>query len=277
LLTLLWGLSGCATLPPPHPGVAVAEDVGRTLLHDWLAASREHDALEGVARVRVQTAGRTLNGTQILLAARPDRLRAETLSPFGTPLLVMAVDGDELGVWLPGENLYYGGRATPENLGRFTQLPLDAADLVDILLARPPVMAHRQLSTFLLPEGGWRIELAAGTRSQQLLFDTHRRLREVRYLQGDQLQLQLAYSEAGAEPRALPRRIDLELPGQKTRASLVFTELATDRLLQPELFSLAVPAGAVVVRLDDPPRSEEQGDAPPPLPISEQPVPSGGS
>jgi hypothetical protein len=277
LLALLWSVAGCATLPAYQPGVSVAEDVGRTLLHDWLATSRRHDTLQGVAKVRVQTAERSVSGTQVLLAERPDRLRAETLSPFGTPLLVLAADGRDLGVWLPGENLYYGGPATPENLSRFTRLPLHAADLVDILLARPPVIAHRQLTTFLLPAGGWRVELVAGSRGQHLLFDGNRRLREVRYLKGEELQLQLAYGDAGPEPQALPRRIDLEVPGEKVRASLIFTELATDRPPRPGTFTLAVPPGAAVVRLDDPTLAGEHPGGGAPLPVIPQALPPEGN
>jgi len=276
LLVLLWHVAGCATLPVHQPGVAVAEDVGRALLHDWLATSRRHDTLQGVAKVRVQTAERSVSGTQVLLVERPDRLRAEMLSPFGTPLLVVAADGRDLGVWLPGENLYYSGSATPENLSRFTRLPLHAADLVDILLARPPVMAHRQLTAFSLPAGGWRVELSAGTRTQQLLFDGERQLREVRYLQGEELQLQLVYADTGPAPQALPRRIDLELPGEKVRASLTFTELATDRSPRPGIFTLAVPAGAAVVRLDTPVSTGEHNGAGAPQPVMPQALPPEG-
>lgn len=277
LLVLLWSMAGCATLPAYQSGVSVEEDVGRSLLHDWLATSRRHDTLQGIAKVRVETAGRNVSGTQVLLVERPDRLRAETLSPFGTPLLVMAADGVDLGVWLPGENLYYGGPATPENLSRFTRLPLHVADLVDILLARPPVIAHHQLTTFLLPAGGWRIELVAGSRSQHLLFDGNRRLREVRYLRGEDLQMHLVYADIGPEPQALPRRIDLEVPGQGVRASLSFTELSTDRPPQPGTFKLAVPAGAAVVRLDDPALTNERNGAETPPPAVPQTVHPGGN
>jgi hypothetical protein len=270
LLALLWSVAGCATLPVHQPGVSVAEDVGRALLHDWLATSRRHDALQGLAKVRVQTAERSVSGTQVLLAERPDRLRAETLSPFGTPLLVMTVDGSDLAVWLPGEKLFYSGRATPENLSRFTRLPLHAADLIDILLARPPVIAHRQLLTFHLPDGGWRVELAAGSRGQHLLFDRDRRLQEVRYFKGEELQLQLLYADAGPELQALPRRIDLEVPGEQTRASLTFTDLVADRPAQAGVFTLAVPAGAVVVRLDDPAQAGEGAGAGTPPPVLPQ-------
>jgi len=269
-LALWWSLAGCARLPVYQPAIASTEEVGRGLLHEWLAASGRHERLQGVAKVRVQTAERTVNATQVLLVEKPDRLRAEALSPFGTPLLVMASDGAELGVFLPGDNLFYRGRATPENLGRFTRLPLHPADLVNILLARPPVIAHQRLATFLLPEGGWRVELTAGARGQQLVFDASRRLREVRYLQGGELQLQLAYGEPAPEAQGFPRRIDLDLPRQQIRASLVFEELATDRDLQPGIFTLAPPAGATIVRIDEVAAAGERPDGEGPSPAAPQ-------
>ena len=93
---------GCATLPPRQPSAtAVSEEFGSTLLHEWLTASGRHAALQGVAKLRVQTPQRTLSGTQVLLVEKPDRLRAETLSPFGTPVLVLTADGSDLAVLLP--------------------------------------------------------------------------------------------------------------------------------------------------------------------------------
>ena len=243
-------LSGCATLPASQPGTLAAAETGRTLLAEWLRRSAEPQSLQGVARVRVQTPERTLNGTQVLLVGAPDRLRAETLSPFGTPLLVLAANGKDLAVLLPGDNLFYHGRATPENLGRFTRLPLRLADLVGILLSRPPLLSYQQLDAFALADGGWRIELEAGQRRQLLHFDAALRLVEVHYLTAGVLQLQLVYGDYAESVDNLPRRIELKLPLQQTQASLLFDELEADRQLLPALFSLEPPPGATIIGLD---------------------------
>jgi hypothetical protein len=228
------------------PGAA-----GRDLLDEWSAGTACQQSLQGVARIRVQTPERTASGTQVLLTEAPDRLRTEILSPFGTPLLIMAANGTDLGVLLPGDNLFYHGRATPENLGRFTRLPLRLAELVAILLARPPLIDYRELQAYLLADGGWRLELTAGPRHQVLGFDPARRLIDVRYLYGEEMQLHLTYGESGTEACGLARRIDLSLPLQQTSASLSFTEMTVNRQLPPELFSLSPPAGAQVVNLDE--------------------------
>jgi hypothetical protein len=243
-------LSGCATLPVSQPGTLAAGETGRTLLAEWLRRSAQPQSVQGVAKVRVQTPQRTLNGTQVILAGAPDQLRAETLSPFGTPLLVLAANGTQLAVLLPGDKLFYHGQATPENLGRFTRLPLRLADLVGILLSRPPLLTYQQLDAFALADGGWRIELAAGQRRQLLHFDAALRLVEVHYLTAGVLQLQLVYGDYAESGDNLPRRIELQLPLQQTQASLLFNELEADRQFLPALFTLEPPPGATIIGLD---------------------------
>jgi outer membrane lipoprotein-sorting protein len=250
LCLVLLALSGCATLPVSQPGTLAAGETGRTLLAEWLQRSAQPQSVQGVAKVRVQTPQRTLSGTQVILAETPDRLRAETLSPFGTPLLVLAADGTQLAVLLPGDNLFYHGQATPENLGRFTRLPLRLADLVGILLSRPPLLTYQQLDAFALADGGWRIELAAGQRRQLLHFDAALRLVEVHYLTAGVLQLQLVYGDYAESGDNLPRRIELQLPLQQTQASLLFNQLEADRQLLPALFTLEPPPGATISGLD---------------------------
>jgi hypothetical protein len=244
-------LPGCATLPPPRPvEMPAAEAIGRALLDEWDQGAHPQ-TLQGLAKVKVTTPERSLSGTQVLLAGTPDRLRAETLSPFGTPLLVMTGNGSELAVLLPGDNLYYLGRASPENLQRFTRLSLRLTDLVNILLFQPPRITYQQLATFHRPEGGWKVVLESGPRRQELHFDVDHRLIEVAYLYQAELQLRLAYGDYEPGAQGLPRRIDLVLPLQKTEASLIFKELEIDRPLAPEVFTLSPPAGATVKLLDE--------------------------
>jgi hypothetical protein len=220
------------------------------LLDEWLR-SPHPESLQGVAKVKLHTPERSISGTQILLVGVPDRLRAETLSPFGTPLMVMAANGSELAVLLPGDNRFYLGSATPENIGRFTRLPLRLADLVGILLFHPPRIAYQKLHASAGADGGWLVVLDAGPRRQELHFDAGRRLVGTDYFYNDELQLHLAYGEFAAEPLNLPRRIDLVLPLQQTEVSLVLREIEVDRPFLPGVFTLAAPPGAAVINLDE--------------------------
>jgi hypothetical protein len=252
-VTLLPGIvGGCATLPEGQAKAPLASTTGRALFDEWLTSRAQNHTLQGVAKLRVETPERTVNGTQVLLAEEPERLRAETLSPFGTPLLVVTANETEFAVLAPGDNRFYQGRPTAENLGRFIRLPLRLVDLVSILLGRPPLIAYDRFETSQSPDGGWLVALESGQRRQELLFDGAHRLAGVRYLSAAELQLRLAYGEFADDPRGLPRRIDLELPRQQIQAALVFKELEMNRPLRPEVFTLVAPPGATVTFLDEP-------------------------
>ena len=242
-------LGGCAAVKAPLAEMPAPEAEGQALLARWLDRGESFQTLQGLAKVKVKTPQGSVNGTQVVIASRPDRLRVEALSPFGTPLLSMASDGRQLTVILPGENLYYAGAATMENLTRFTGVPLSPTMLIDILFWQPPLLDFREISAFRLGEGGWRIHLLAGALRQELLFDAAMRLEQVRYFSGDALQLTVDYA-GFAEAAALPRQIRLEQPPFALRASLEFNELTVNQSQPAGRFYLPPPAGSQVVPLD---------------------------
>lgn len=242
-------LGGCATVKVPLAESPAPEAEGEALLAMWLERGEALQALQGLAKVKVKTPQGSVTGTQVVIAARPDRLRVEALSPFGTPLLAMASDGRQLTVMLPGENLYYTGAATTENLTRFTGVPLAPTVLVDILFWQPPLVAFREISVFRTGAGGWRIVLKAGAERQELVFDAATRLEQVRYFSGDALQLAVDYAGFDQAP-ALPRQIRLEQPPLALLASLDFSELTVNQPQPEGRFHLPPPAGSQVVSLD---------------------------
>ena len=260
LSTLLLVLAGCSAVAPPPPlaETPAAATEGENLLAMWLERGEAVQSVEGLASVKVKTPQGSLSGTQVVIAARPDRLRAETLSPFGTPLLSLATDGRQLTVLLPGDNLYYAGPVTVDNLARFTRMPIPPTALVDILLWQPSLVAFKELSTFRTAGGGWRLLLVAGQQRQELSFDAAARLEQVRYYSGDSLQLSVAYADFAADS-PLPRRILLEQPPFALEASLDFRELTVNRPSPPGRFFLAPPPGVAVISLDQPGSSAEVG------------------
>ncbi len=249
-LLLFAFLSACAPVAPRLEGVRIAPEVGDALLADWRESTSGIAALQGLAKVKAKTPEGSLSGTQVVVAARPALLRAETLSPFGTPLLLLAADGDRLGVSVPPRGVYYTGRASPANLGRFFRIPLRLEDLVDILLYRAPLPGATEQRTLALDAGGWSVERRSAGRHQELRFDGQRRLVELRYFAKDELFLEVIYG--GFEGAVnLPRQVSIALPELDTRASLDFEEVTFNGSPRPELFRLVPPAGATVVSLDD--------------------------
>jgi len=242
-------LAGCATVKVPLTEVPVPEAEGEALLAMWLERGESFQTLQGLAKVKVKTPQGSVSGTQVVIAARPDRLRVEALSPFGTPLLSIASDGRQLTVMLPGENLYYAGAATTENLTHFTGVPLSPAMLVDILFWQPPLVAFRELSAFRTGAGGWRVLLRAGALRQELVFDAATRLVKVRCFSGDSLQLTVDYAGL-TDTVSLPRQIRLEQPPFALQASLDFSELTVNQTQPAGRFYLPPPPGSKIVSLD---------------------------
>ena len=248
-LILLFLLTACA--PKSQPGWSPVDRAeGQSLLKKWSALSEEVSSVQGMARAKVSSPQQSGGGTQVVLAELPDHFRAETLSPFGTPLLLLAANGSELGVLMPTQNLFYAGQASPENLARFTRMPLKPEDLVKLLLYRPPLITEKVAATYQLSEGGWLVELRNPARSQQLWFNAERQLTGVEYFDRDQLFLKVSYRRIGEQVSGFPAEYEIELPEFETTAFLRFNEQAVNREFLPGIFRLKAPAGARVVDLD---------------------------
>lgn len=240
LLPLLLLMAACAparpVLPPPPPAS------GEALLRQLETFAGAFHSLRGVAKVRVESDGRSLSGTQVLLAQKPDLLRAETLSPFGNPVLTVAAGAGRLNVLVPGEGRFLAGEASYQNMQRFTRLPLQLADLVGLLLYQVPIIPPGAPQISAEEDGRQRLILAAeeGVR-QEALFDRELRLVETAYFQGEELVLKVGYGEFGED--GFPRFISLETPAEKTEARVTFSEVEVNVPLPEERFRLTPPSG----------------------------------
>jgi outer membrane lipoprotein-sorting protein len=250
LLLSITLLASCVPVRPKLVGEQVSQSFADGLLQEWSESSGRFTSVQGLAKVKVHSPENSLNGTQVILAEKPDRLRAEALSPFGSPLLLLAADGEKLGVLLPSQNLYYTGAATAENLGRFVRIPLHLADLVTVLLYQPPVITARSEEAFVLQEGGWLLVRNNSPRRQELIFNPLRQLVEVRYFDRDSLLLKISYGKFAAGEGRFPYSFDIEIPEQKTTASLEFSDPEINGQLRPGIFQLTPPAGVTVISLD---------------------------
>jgi outer membrane lipoprotein-sorting protein len=237
LLLLL--LAACAPRPPVPAVVAppVSEEI---LLENLAQNARAFHSLQGVAKVRVAAGGKSMAGTQVLFVEKPDRFRAETLSPFGQPLLLMATNGQEMDVMVPSEGRFYRGEASPSNVQRFTRLPLRLTDLVHLLLYQVPVIGHGERTLEAGEDGGFLLTLSGeGGRRQKLRFNTALRLVETIYVRNDVLQLRVSYDQFQGDLHSFPRAVFLEMPPLNAEGSLVFSEVRTNVVIPEDRFSLS--------------------------------------
>lgn len=250
LLMIASLLTACAPVRSKLVGEPVSPTFADELVQAWSEASARVSSLQGLAKVKVQAPLNSVNGSQVLLAQKPDRLRAETLSPFGTPMLLLAASDGTLDVSLPGQNVYYTGKASPANLDLFVNLPLRLSDLVDILLYQPSLITAWKEEAFSLQKGGWLLVRHGTLRRQELVFNLQRQLVEVTYFENNDLFMKINYAQIPEQGERFPHLLTLEIPGKHATVSLEFTDVKTNGDLRPETFQLVRPPGARIVYLN---------------------------
>jgi len=240
-------LAACAVRPVAPPPITPPVSVAN-LLERLADNATAFTSLEGVAKVRISTEARTQSVTEVLFAEKPDRLRLETLSPFGQPLLVMVTDGKQIEVLVPGEGKLYRDDFSLAHLQRLTRLPLQLTDLVHLLLYQVPVIGHERQSVAPVADGEILLTLfAAEGRRQELRFDRLLRLTGAAYYRDDELLLQVAYDRFTDESRPFPLTASLAMPASKTEATVAFSEVQTNLAIPAERFRLTPPPGVEIL------------------------------
>lgn len=238
-LLVLLVLSACAK---PLPPVWTEQPQADQLLARLAEQPNRYQALDATARVALTVQGKFLSTQQFLTVERPAGLRADVLTGFGQLILQLATDGNTMAVLLnntvPGRYLY--GPATYENLSRFVRIPLRLSDLVSFLLYSPPVNSFSS-AVVRAEENQLVLVLSNGTRKQEVVFDSHLRVTEVRYFKGDTPELNVAYLKfSGADN--FPMQIKIVVSEQETTVSVALTEVALNPVIEPSRFQLEKPA-----------------------------------
>lgn len=243
-------LAACAPMRP-NLGPPVSPDFADLLMQESHDKALGIRSVQGLATLKLEAPLNNINANQVLLAEMPDRLRAETLSPLGIPMLLLVADGDEMGALLPAQNLYYKGAATPKNLGTFVNLPLELSDLVGVLLYQPPMIDAWGKEAFILKGGGWLVIRRGTLERQELVFNEMRELIEVSYYEDNDLYLKVHYAQFTGSDSFYPKALTLEIPEKYATVSLKFSDVKTNGQIRPDLFKVAPPASARVVYLPD--------------------------
>jgi outer membrane biogenesis lipoprotein LolB len=150
-------VAGCAAtrLAPLHPAPAVLPSAAA--IDAALAARRASlHSLRAVARLRYRDATQSVASREAIVVARPDRVRVEVLSLFGSVFLLVADDG-QMTAYAREENTVYRGQASPQNLERYVRLGLPVDELVDIALGTPPPREGRAQVSFDKGAGAIRL------------------------------------------------------------------------------------------------------------------------
>ena len=246
-------LTGCAARQPPdRPARYVEEHLPEAddLLQSLAERRAALHSLRTLARLTYTTPEDSRRAKQLLVAERPDRLRFEVLSPFGTVFVLAASDGT-LAAYARDEATVYRGAASAENLERYAQVDLPITTAVDLLLGTPP--------------------LHPGNDAVVSLDE-----RQVKLWQDDDRDVQVAWFSATLDPVRYERRNDegqvlvratfanyldvdgvrvatelgLELPQLQRRIDIALSDLEVNMTLADAVFSLETPNGSAEINLD---------------------------
>ncbi|MEZ5292223.1 MAG: hypothetical protein R2745_14180 [Vicinamibacterales bacterium] len=127
-------LASCAA-PAPRPAGPSSDDPGAVAA---LLSATPHCRPLKTATTEIRLSGRV--GTERVRArllagfAEPSSVRLEALAPFGPPGLILASDGVTDTLLFPREHQVLRGAPVADVLDALTGLPLDAAELRDVLL-----------------------------------------------------------------------------------------------------------------------------------------------
>jgi outer membrane lipoprotein-sorting protein len=265
---------------PPEPVSA------ETLLAGLDARSAAIRTFRALAEMRYVGPRDKLAAKQVVVVERPNRLRIEMMSAFGVSLQI-ASDGERVCAYHRGEQTYYRGRATTQNLTRFTRLDLGLPDIVDLVTGLPPHGPRIGRPTFAFepPLALWRVTTALADHGAfTLWFDPEHLLptRAIEVHPGGKIAYDASFADyrpsAGVE---IPRTVRFALPDQETKIELKYSDVSLNVELAPGLFRFDPPPGVKIVDLDelpqvgtaDRPRSETPDPGEPLLPGSPETAP----
>jgi len=255
VLVALWSAAtlwtGCAAVrrpvAPPLTLPSAAE------LQAVLAQHRESvRSLRALAHIRYRDPRESNTSREAIVVARPNRLRVEVLSLFGSVFVLCADDG-ALTVYARRENTVYRGHASPENLWRYVGLTLPVPDLVDLVLGTPPLrQAEKVHVSFEAASGSIRLQQDLA-RGAQLVWFSPAPLplgAEERGTDG-QTQWRATFGEyEDFNGLAIARHIALEVPEWQRSLEIALDDIDLNPELDPAVFAVHIPPGSKVVDLD---------------------------
>ncbi len=238
-LLLAGALSSCTTVAPPPPPTPIADEA-RAALARIEQQRRALTDLRSLADLTIRRGGRSqrLSGV-LLLLGEPASLRFEALSPFGTPVLIVAGDPMSVTLWEVLDNRAYIAPASAEANRRWLGLALGGEDLVALLGGRVRPMADpTSVELLAADEVGPSLRLAGAGGEQRIWFDPDSgQARQVEWTGKNPARVTFDR----VPPEAPPSRLKLETPDGSLQVTVTYREPRMNTSLDPALLRLTVP------------------------------------
>jgi hypothetical protein len=278
LLLMCLAGAGCARSAPPSRFPNAAALLAR--LHEQQSCSR---GLSGEGKLDYFGKEGRIRGSMLFMAASPDSVRLDIVSPFGATISTLTSNGKDFSLYDLRQKVFLQGPANACNLGRFTHVPMPPHALVSLLRGEPPVLVHSPPEASLAWEGGRYVVRIASKHqatqeiaispsdadydkpyAQQRVSLSSVEVRQQNYVLY-RAELEQHDPAATAPPRSdpdgidpdvppsgpvcqasVPRRLHLEVPAEEQDLVLSVTEIAHNPPLKSGAFEQRPPGGVMV-------------------------------
>jgi hypothetical protein len=131
-----FGVAACGSTPKSRFPDA---DAALKSMRAGLACSR---GIGGEAKIDYMDDRGRVRASMAILASLPDRTRLDAFSPFGVSVSTLTTDGGQFAYYDLEHRLFLEGPSSACNIARFTQVPMPAFALVQLLRGEAPVLKH---------------------------------------------------------------------------------------------------------------------------------------
>lgn len=270
LAVSFFALAGCALFQPRQVEKVPLRDVSRAELFAKLKARQFPRAYRGAVSMQLRFQGarsdtRQVNplvprgsfaGHAVLVLRKPDSLRLEPLSPFGTPLMVVVAQGASFRAYSPSRNTVFMGRTNRQGIEQILGIPLNSEIFIKLLLGDWTVALGGEENLDLKKSGSaYRLETRRGAGGVVSSFVDL----EPRYFHAVNMELHTLggaivvrygrFIKTGKVWR--PSQVEILATGGKNRLHFTYPadDGAVDTALPDNLFRLEPPRGARTVWL----------------------------
>ncbi len=237
-LLLAGALGSCTTVPPTPP--APVADEARAALTRIEQQRRTLTDLRTLADLTIRRGGRSqrLSGV-LLLLAEPASLRFEALSPFGTPVLIVAGDPKSVTLWEVLDNRAYIAPASADANRRWLGLALGDEELVALLGGRVrPMPDPTAVELLAADEVGPSLRLTGAAIEQRIWFNPETgQARQVEWTGKNPARVTFTR----VPPDAPPAGLKLETPDGALQVTVTYRNPRVNTALDPALLRLTVP------------------------------------
>jgi hypothetical protein len=245
--------AGCAAKRAPTPRLAPAVLPAALDLEAALRARRDAlRSLRALARLRYQAPEDSGTSREAIVVARPDRLRVEVLSLFGS-VFVLTADNGEIRAYAREERTLYRGSASPQNLWRYARLGLPVSDLVALVLGTPPPRQGQRPQVGFDADTGWVRLLQQLDEGVQIVWFSDAALPVAAEQRGadDHAQWRATFSDYEVHDGVpVATHIGIEWPPEQRSMQIALEQVDVNPALDNSIFALQAPPGSKVVDLD---------------------------